>query len=62
MVLGFILYEVGINIIKISYSGMLGLYNWYYDEDKPEVKREKYLLKEIELLTKKLKIQNKLSN
>lgn len=60
MILGYILYDVGINIIKYSYSGIRGLYYWYYEDDTPEKKREKQLLKEIELLTKKLEIQTKL--
>jgi len=64
MVLGYLLYEavdVGVNVVKLSYNGIRGIYYWYYGEDYPEVEREKLLIKDIETLTDRLeKLEHKL--
>ena len=57
MVLGYLLYEavdLGVNVVKLGYNGLRGIYYWYYDEDYPEVVREKLLIKDIGILTHKI--------
>jgi len=57
MVLGYLLYEavdLSVNVIKLGYNGIRGVYYWWYDEDYPEVEREKLLIKDIEVLTERL--------
>lgn len=64
MVLGYLLYEavdLSVNVVKISYNGIRGIYYWWYNEDYPEVEREKLLIKDIEVLTERLeKLESKL--
>ena len=57
MVLGYLLYEavdLSVNVIKLGFNGIRGVYYWWYDEDYPEVEREKLLIKDIEVLTERL--------
>jgi hypothetical protein len=57
MVLGYLLYEtvdLGVNAIKLTYNGVRGVYYWWYDEDYPEVFREKHALDDVEKLIKKI--------
>ncbi len=57
MVLGYLLYEavdLSVNVVKLGYNGIRGVYYWWYDEDYPEVEREKLLIKDIEVLTERL--------
>lgn len=64
MVLGYLLYEtvdLSVNVIKLGYNGIRGVYYWWYNEDYPEVEREKLLIKDIEVLTERLeKIESQL--
>jgi len=64
MVLGYLLYEtvdLSVNVIKLGYNGIRGVYYWWYNEDYPEVEREKLLIKGIEVLTERLeKIESQL--
>ena len=66
MVLGYFLYEavdLGVNVVKISYNGLRGIYYWYYGEDYPEVVREKILIKDIEVLNSRLeKLEQKIDD
>ena len=66
MVFGYLLYEavdLGVNIVKISYNGIRGIYYWYCNEDYPEVKRGQLLIKDIELLNTRLeKLEHKLES
>ena len=58
MVLGLILYEtadLAVNIIKLSYNGVTGVYNWWYQVDKIE-KEEQH--KEREEMIHQLKKLN----
>ena len=58
MVLGFILYEsidIVYNVGKISYNGVKGIYNWYYDvktDDQQELERLDRLENKIDKLSK----------
>ena len=57
MVLGYLLYEavdLGVNVVKLTYSGARGVYYWWYAMDYPEVEREKRALEDMELLTKRI--------
>ena len=57
MVLGYLLYEavdLSVNVVKLGYNGIRGVYYWWYNEDYPEVEREKLLIKDIEVLTERL--------
>jgi len=57
MVLGYLLYEavdLGVNVVKISYNGARGVYYWWYNTDYPEVEREKLVIKDMEVLTKRI--------
>tara|TARA_B100001121_G_C18185967_1_gene387876 strand:- start:86 stop:316 length:231 start_codon:yes stop_codon:yes gene_type:complete len=64
MVLGFIIYEsidIAYNIGKISYNGVTGLYNWYYDiksEEKQELERLDKLEDKLDKLTKLFETEN----
>ena len=66
MVFGYLLYEavdLGVNIVKISYNGIRGVYYWYYNEEYPEVKREQLLIKDIETLNSRiLHLEKQLEN
>ena len=58
MVLGFILYEtvdLGVNVVKIGYNSVRGIYYWWYDMDYPEVEREKQAIKDMEILAQRIK-------
>ena len=58
MVLGIILYEtadLAVNIIKLSYNGVTGVYNWWYQTEKIE-KEEQH--KEREEMINQLKTLN----
>jgi hypothetical protein len=58
MVLGFILYEsmdIVYNVGKISYNGVKGVYNWYYEvktDDQQELERLDRLENKIDKLSK----------
>ena len=58
MVLGFILYEsldIVYNVGKLSYNGVAGLYNWYYDvksNDVEEIERLTRLENKIDKISK----------
>ena len=57
MVLGYLLYEavdLSVNVVKLGYNGIRGVYYWWYDEDYPEVEREKLLIKDIEVVKERL--------
>jgi hypothetical protein len=57
MVLGYLLYEavdISVNVVKISYNSISGLYYWYYNDDYPEVKCEQLLIKDIEILNDRI--------
>jgi hypothetical protein len=57
MVLGYLLYEavdLGVNVVKITYNGARGAYYWWYNTDYPEVEREKLVIKDMEVLTKRI--------
>ena len=62
--MGYLLYEtvdLSVNVIKLGYNGIRGVYYWWYNEDYPEVEREKLLIKDIEVLTERLeKIESQL--
>ncbi len=66
MVFGYLLYEavdLGVNIVKIGYNGIRGVYYWYYNEEYPEVKREQLLIKDIETLNSRiLHLEKQLEN
>jgi hypothetical protein len=64
MVLGFILYEsmdIVYNVGKISYNGVKGVYNWYYDvktEDQQEIERLDRLEDKIDKISKLFEDEN----
>ena len=65
MVLGYLLYEavdLGVNVVKITYNGARGIYYWWYDTDYPEVEREKLAIKDMEILTQRIKELEKTLN
>tara|TARA_Y100001933_G_C18879395_1_gene513382 strand:+ start:612 stop:869 length:258 start_codon:yes stop_codon:yes gene_type:complete len=66
MVLGYLLYEtvdLGVHAIKLTYNGVRGIYYWWYNEDYPEVAREKRTIDDVEKLIKKIeKLENLLEN
>lgn len=62
MVLGIILYEsvdLAYNVVKLSYNGVTGVYNWWYQVEEKE--KEKHheetaeLIKEIKNLNNRIK-------
>ena len=60
MVLGLILYEtadLAVNIIKLSYNGVTGVYNWWYQVDKIE-KEEQHKERE-EMINQLKKLNNR---
>ena len=60
MVLGLILYEtadLAVNIIKLSYNGVTGIYNWWYQVDKIE-KEEQHKERE-EMINQLKKLNNR---
>lgn len=60
MVLGLILYEtadLAVNIIKLSYNGVTGVYNWWYQLDKIE-KEEQHKERE-EMINQLKKLNNR---
>ena len=57
MVLGFLLYEtvdLGVNVVKIGYNSVRGVYYWWYAMDYPEVEREKQAIKDMETLAQRI--------
>jgi hypothetical protein len=62
MVLGYLLYEgadIVVNLGKISYNTIRGIYYWYYDIDYPEMIKEKILEKEMIRLVERIdKLEN----
>ena len=57
MVLGFILYEgvdLIVNLGKITYNVGRGTYYWWYNQDYPEVEREKRKLEDMETLIQRI--------
>ena len=65
MVLGYLLYEgadIIVNLGKISYNTIRGIYYWYYNIDYPEIIKEKILEKEMIRLIKRIdKLENYVS-
>ena len=58
MVLGFLLYELvdfGFGVAKLGYDGICSTYYWWYAIDTPEVKWQKKMLNEVELLNLRIK-------
>ena len=50
MVLGYLLYEgvdIAVNLGKISYNTIMGIYHWYYDIDYQEIERGQILEKDM---------------
>ena len=62
MVLGIILYEgvdLAYNVAKISYNGVAGVYNWWYQVEEKEKEKQHEetaeLIKEIKNLNNRIK-------
>jgi len=57
MVLGFILYEsidLVVNVGKLGYNTVSGVYKWYYTIESPEVEERKKEIDKIEKLEEKI--------
>jgi len=61
MVLGIILYEgvdLAYNVVKLGYSGVTGVYNWWYQVEQLEKEEShnetKELIKQLKLLNNKV--------
>ena len=62
MVLGMILYEsvdLAYNVVKLSYNGDTGVYNWWYQVEEKEKEKQHQetaeLIKEIKNLNNRIK-------